>query len=640
MSSSTLPVLVEQLDATSASAADRDALAERLVTATTGALELFSIHLGRRLGLYDALAEGPASAAELAGRAGIHPRYATEWLEQQAVAGLVQVTAGADPADGPLRRYELPVAHRPVLLDAEDASHVAPLADMVAGISGVLDALPAAYRDGTGVPYAQYGRAFSQGQGGINRPLFGNDLDGWLAALPDVAQRIRQQPHARIVEVGSGDGWLSLALARAFPAATVDGYDADAASVTAARSHAAAAGLADRVHFHLVDAARPDTFRGPIDLAVVFEVLHDLAQPGEVLTALRAALAPGGVVLVADERVAAQFSAPGSDVERLMYGWSVTHCLPASMAEHGSAALGTVLRPGAVHRLAADAGFRSEELPLENDFFRFYRLDPALRATLPTGVDLGYVTHGDPGDRAAVLLHGLSDSSWSYSRVMPLLNGVFTVAVDLRGHGLSSAPEDGYQPEQMADDVVALLDHLGLGRVTVVGHSMSSVIGRVIATRHPGRVERLVLLAPVGLPVNAGARELRDAVAAFEGAVPESFVREFQASTSGPSVPEAFLERVVADSSRLVPAAWQGALTGLTTAQEVQLGDITVPTLLVWGELDGWFPRSEPEALAAGIPDATLVTLPGVGHAPHWEDPSRVAEVLTPFLQRRSSVAA
>ena len=93
--------------------------------------------------------------------------------------------------------------------------------------------------------------------------------------------------------------------------------------------------------------------------------------------AIRDALAPGGSVLVADERVGDAFRAPGDEVERMMYGWSVTHCLPTQLAEQPSAALGTVMRADTVRELAAQAGFaRVEVLPVDNDFFRLYRLDP------------------------------------------------------------------------------------------------------------------------------------------------------------------------------------------------------------------------------------------------------------------------
>ena len=132
-------------------------LDERLLEATTGTLELFGVYLGTRLGLYRAMAErGRLTAADLAEVAGIHPRYAREWLEQQAVAGFVLVDDAARPADA--RRYRLPADHAGVLVDPEDAAHVAPFADMVVGIARALDEVVAAYRDGSGVPYAQGGR--------------------------------------------------------------------------------------------------------------------------------------------------------------------------------------------------------------------------------------------------------------------------------------------------------------------------------------------------------------------------------------------------------------------------------------------------------------------------------------------------
>ena len=111
---------------------------------------------------------------------------------------------------------------------------------------------------------------------------------------------------------------------------------------------------------------------GPYDLVCIPEALHDMAKPVEALAAARAALAPGGRVFVADERVADEFVAPGDEIERIMYGWSVSHCLPVSRAEYPSAALGTALRCGTVRALAAEAGFAGTEvLPIENDFFRF-----------------------------------------------------------------------------------------------------------------------------------------------------------------------------------------------------------------------------------------------------------------------------
>jgi 2-polyprenyl-3-methyl-5-hydroxy-6-metoxy-1,4-benzoquinol methylase len=351
-----------------------DALAERLFAATVGALELYSIFLGTELGLYRALAQhGPLTAAELADRAGIAPRYAVEWLEQQAVAGLLDVEHPDAAAGG--RRYRLTADHARVLVDPDDPAHVAPFAHMLAGIGGVLAQVADAYRTGAGVPYHAYGAAFRHGQGHINRPAFTHELPTkWLAAMPDVIARLETARHPRIADIGCGQGFSTIAIAHAFLDAHVDGIDADPATIEDARARARDAGLDGRIRFIEADASQ---LQGPYDLVLILEALHDMTDPAGALAAARAALAPGGTVLVVDERVADAFTAPGDEVERMMFGWSVTHCLPTQMVEQPSAALGTVMRPDTVRELAAEAGFaRTDVLPVENDFFRLYRLHP------------------------------------------------------------------------------------------------------------------------------------------------------------------------------------------------------------------------------------------------------------------------
>jgi hypothetical protein len=128
------------------------------------------------------------------------------------------------------------------------------------------------------------------------------------------------------------------------------------------------------VTFRVQDAADPAA-KGAYDLVCMFEALHDTARPAEVLGALHQMLRDDGSVLLADERVASSFTAPGDEVERMMYGWSISHCLPAAMVDQPAEPTGTVLREPTVRDLAGRAGFGSVEvLPIENDFFRFYRL--------------------------------------------------------------------------------------------------------------------------------------------------------------------------------------------------------------------------------------------------------------------------
>lgn len=353
-------------------------LDERVLSATIGALELFGIYLGSRLGLYAALHEHPASTpSELARAAGIAPRYAQEWLEQQAVAGVV--TVDDVTAATATRRYTLPESHVGVVLDPVALDHLAPLASMIVGIGSVIDDVVEAYRTGGGVPYARYGDQFRNGQGGINRPAFTSALvEEWLPALGPAAERVASG--GRFADLGCGQGWSTIAVSRAFPQGDVWGFDLDASSITDARAAAAAQHVA--AHFEVGDAEEVAA-RGPYDVITLLEVLHDLASPVEVLAAARTALASDGVLLVADEAVAATFSAPGDELERMMYGWSITHCLPAAMVEQPSAAIGTVMREDTVRSLAADAGFASVEvLPIDGGFFRLY----ALRTVQPGSV--------------------------------------------------------------------------------------------------------------------------------------------------------------------------------------------------------------------------------------------------------------
>jgi 2-polyprenyl-3-methyl-5-hydroxy-6-metoxy-1,4-benzoquinol methylase len=347
-------------------------LEDRIVSATVGALELFGVYLGDRLGLYDVLQRrGASTPPELAETAGISTRYAREWLEQQAVAGVLTVDDVTAHADA--RHYQLPEAHVGVVADPVALDHVAPLARMVVGIASVLDEVTEAYRRGTGVPYSRYGTDFRSGQGAVNRPAFTSALvEEWLPALGAPAERLASG--GRLADLGCGVGWAALAVARAYPRADVVGFDSDAASIAEARAEAAERNVA--VRFERGDAAELAA-AGSFDVVLLLEALHDLARPVEVLAAARAALQADGALLVADEAVAPAFTAPGDEIERMMYGWSISHCLPAVLADQPSAAIGTVIREDTVRALAREAGFgRVDVLDVDGGFFRLYALRP------------------------------------------------------------------------------------------------------------------------------------------------------------------------------------------------------------------------------------------------------------------------
>jgi len=355
-------------------AQERDAFLERMLQSARGTFDLFGIYIGVRLGFYEALATGgPQTSVQLAARTGTAERYVREWLEQQTVAGILKVDDEKAPAR--TRRFALPAAHVEVLVDQESLNYLAPLARLVAGAVHPLDALLEAYRTGGGVAYADYGADLREGQAGINRAMFLQQLGReWLPAMPDVHARLLADPPARVADLGCGAGWSSIGIARSYPKVVVDGFDLDEASIALARDNVKAAGLADRVKLHVRDAGDP-ALAGRYDLVAAFECLHDMAQPVAALQAMRQLAGERGAVLVVDERVGDAFTAAGNDVEWMMYGWSILHCLPVGKAETPSAETGTVLRPDTLRRYAREAGFRRTEiLAIDNLFFRFYRL--------------------------------------------------------------------------------------------------------------------------------------------------------------------------------------------------------------------------------------------------------------------------
>ncbi len=350
-------------------------LVERLFAAAIDTLEIASVHVGGRLGLYRALADGAdATPAELAERTGTAERYVREWLEQQAVAGFLSVDDSNAQAGE--RRYRLPAAHRPVFADDESLSYLTPLATLAVGVLGPMEALLEAYRAGGGVPYEAYGADAREGIGALNRPQFVNLLEGWLAAIPEVDARLRAEPPARVADLACGTAWSSIAIARAYPEVSIDAIDEDAASIEAARRNVASVGLTERVRPIVHDASDPE-LSGRYDLVTIFEALHDMNHPVEALRTARSMLVEGGSLVIADERVAERFTAPGDEIERFNYGWSVLHCLAVGMLDEDSAGTGTVIRPDTVRAYAAEAGFgRVDVLSIEHDFWRFYRLVP------------------------------------------------------------------------------------------------------------------------------------------------------------------------------------------------------------------------------------------------------------------------
>lgn len=349
------------------------AFVERVFGSLNGALDLYVIDIGVRLGLYEALSAGPATSYELAERTGCAERYVREWLEQQTVSGVIEVAdATADAAD---RKYALPLAHQEPLCDHDSPAFVGALAGCATELGPAVTWLAKAFRDGEGVPLERYGESFVRLQGAMTRPMYTHALtEVWLPALADIDARLRADPPARIADLACGVGLAAVAMARHYPAVTADGFDNDETSIAIARHNAAEAGVADRVRFQVRNLSDNGTDDGVYDVVTILEAVHDMARPVDALRAAKGMLADGGRLIVADEHAGDSFAEPGP-IDGFLYAVSILACLPQSMAEQPSAAIGAVIRPSTMSALAAEAGFSATtNLPIEDDFWRFYEL--------------------------------------------------------------------------------------------------------------------------------------------------------------------------------------------------------------------------------------------------------------------------
>ena len=257
-------------------------------------------------------------------------------------------------------------------------------------------------------------------------------------------------------------------------------------------------------------------------------------------------------------------------------------------------------------------------------------------AQLSTGVRLRYAERGDPAGRPVVMLHGVTDSWFSFSRVLPLLDASLrAIAIDQRGHGDSERPDGGYALKDLAADVVSFMDAMELGSAVLVGHSMGSHVAQRVALAAPERVDAVVLVGSATTLRNDDVLEFAREVSALADPVPEEFVRAFQESTVHVPVPGEFMDAVVAESLKLPVRVWRALMAGmLIEPGPVALGRIEAPALVIGTDRDAFCPLAEQEALAAQIPNASLKVYAETGHTPHWEWPERFTRDLEDFIAR------
>jgi len=255
---------------------------------------------------------------------------------------------------------------------------------------------------------------------------------------------------------------------------------------------------------------------------------------------------------------------------------------------------------------------------------------------LKTGVRLHYAERGELSGPVVLMLHGFTDSWFSYSRVLPLLDRKYHVYVlDQRGHGNSDRPQSGYTPRHFAADALAFMDEKDIKVATVVGHSMGSFVAQHVAAMAPDRVNKLVLVGSAASLRNSAVLGLQQDINSLQDSVPEKFIRDFQTGTLVKPVPAEFFQGVIRESSKLPARVWKAVINDLIAGSNADFHKIKSPTLIVWGDRETVFLRPEQDALLSAIPNSRLVVYEDTGHSPNWEMPERFVRNLEEFISPR-----
>ncbi|NUW31723.1 methyltransferase domain-containing protein [Nonomuraea sp. SMC257] len=324
-----------------------------------------SVVIGHRLGLYRALAEGPATPEEFAGRTGCHPRYLTEWLRGQAAGGYVSY----DPGTG---RFSL--SEEQAFCLADPAGPNVPAAFLIA--LGMLLAEPRiteAFRTGAGFGWHEHAKDVFVGCDAFYRPAYMAALvSSWIPALDGTEEKLRAG--ALVADVGCGLGSSSILLAQSYPRTSVAGSDYHAESIELARERAAEAGVDDRVDFEVATA---HTFTGAdYDLVTMFDCLHDMGDPLGAARRVREALAPDGTWLLVEPYAADAVEDNFTPVGRIYYSGSTFLCVPNALSQPGGYALGAQAGEARIRELTREAGFTRLRRAAETPFNLVYEIRP------------------------------------------------------------------------------------------------------------------------------------------------------------------------------------------------------------------------------------------------------------------------
>ena len=324
-----------------------------------GAMSVPTVRLGMRLGLFDALDQGPATAAELAARAGnLHERYVREWALAQAANGYIDY----DPAND---RFSLSPEQAMVFTVRDSPVYLAGAFELVAAMIEAEPRVEECFRHGTGVRWGDHAGCLFCATGAFFRPGYVNNIvQNWIPALDGVEEKLRRG--ARVADVGCGVGFSTLLMADAYPASSFVGYDFHAPSIDEARRHAAAHDYGDRVRFEV--AAAKDIAEEGFDLVTMYDCLHDMGDPRGCAAHMRRIIARGGTWMIVEPIAGDAPEQNLNPVGRLYYNASTMICVPTSLDQEVGEGLGAQAGERRLSAIVREGGFDTVRRATEGPF--------------------------------------------------------------------------------------------------------------------------------------------------------------------------------------------------------------------------------------------------------------------------------
>ena len=324
-----------------------------------GALSVPTVRIGFRLGLFDALARGPANSAELAARAGnLHERYVREWLLAQAANGYVDY----DPAS---QQFSISPEQAMVFTVQDSPVYLRGAFELAAAMIEAESKVEECFRHGTGLRWGDHAGCLFCATGAFFRPGYVNNIvQNWIPALDGIEQRLNSG--AKVADVGCGVGFSTLLMAEAYPASEFIGYDFHEPSIEEARRHAEQHGLGARVRFEVAKAK--EISETGFDLVTMFDCLHDMGDPAGCAAQMRRIVAEKGSWMIVEPIAGDKPEQNFNPVGRLYYNASTMICVPTSLDQEVGAALGAQAGEARLTELIKSGGFASVRRVTEGPF--------------------------------------------------------------------------------------------------------------------------------------------------------------------------------------------------------------------------------------------------------------------------------